>query len=238
MTCILPPELDEVELIAYLEGDAEQQVVEHLEQCTHCLARAAQLDSQQQRLRYLLYRVDCPSPTELAEFTLDLIQEGNRSAITEHLQGCPHCTQELEQLQAYLQANRRDFGGEQTKSVRVLLADLISRRKADQSQAIPVTPALRGQESTTRIYRTEAHQLALRFEPDPDTAEAVQLVGYVPALEPGQWSASVFLGDELISSRPVDENGNFTVGGLQVGVSYELVLSGEDVVIVVGRLSA
>ena len=73
MTCIQPPPLNEIELLVYLDGEADQEISAHIEECPHCRERAAKLARVQDRLSKVLFRVTCPDPVELGEYHLGLL---------------------------------------------------------------------------------------------------------------------------------------------------------------------
>ena len=52
----------------------------------------------------MVYRVFCPESQELGEYFLGFLPEGRRAVLETHCADCPHCTRELDQLQADLEA--------------------------------------------------------------------------------------------------------------------------------------
>ncbi|RME44392.1 MAG: hypothetical protein D6791_13280, partial [Chloroflexi bacterium] len=102
MVCAYPPELDEVQLLTYVDGEADRRVAAHVAQCSHCRERAERLARLQHRLTARLYRITCPPPEELGEYHLGMLPREQMAAVARHLDECPYCTQEVAQLREYL----------------------------------------------------------------------------------------------------------------------------------------
>ena len=86
MDCITSPEPNDWELLAYIDGEVDGQVLAHLEQCPHCRERARRLTRLQDRLRARLYRVTCPSPAALGEYHLGILPPDQAAAVARHLE--------------------------------------------------------------------------------------------------------------------------------------------------------
>src|SRR4051812_12719235 len=97
--CSLPPELDDLALIAAIDGEAEADVMAHLRACHYCAARAHEFADLQGLLRKQLFRMFCPTSDELAAYQHGMLEGGQRATIANHLAECPHCTRELTLLQ-------------------------------------------------------------------------------------------------------------------------------------------
>jgi anti-sigma factor RsiW len=94
----MPPALDDVVLIAAVDGEAGADITAHLRACQHCAERARDFAELQGLLRKQLYRLFCPASDDLAALQQGLLNEKQRAALAEHLAGCPHCTSELRML--------------------------------------------------------------------------------------------------------------------------------------------
>ncbi len=101
-SCIIPPELDDRQLLAYLDGKADKETVSHLQRCVYCRQKAEKLDRFQKDLTARLYRHTCPSPMELGEYHLRLLPPSQMLVIAQHLRECPQCTREVAQLGSFL----------------------------------------------------------------------------------------------------------------------------------------
>ncbi|HNP73061.1 MAG TPA: hypothetical protein PLO33_11410 [Kouleothrix sp.] len=97
--CIYPPELDDLALIAAIDGEASPEVESHLLLCEHCAARARHYAELQGILRKQFFRMFCPSTDTLValhEGTLNPTQYAHARA---HTDDCPHCRRELRFLE-------------------------------------------------------------------------------------------------------------------------------------------
>jgi len=53
MTCTSRPELDDLALLTYVDGEATPDVIAHIKRCPHCRERAKRLAAEQGRLKGL-----------------------------------------------------------------------------------------------------------------------------------------------------------------------------------------
>ena len=96
--CIEPELIKEGDLIAYVEGVADERVRDHVIRCTACADKVARLRQTSQALIGLMYRSSCPPPEVLGKYQLDLLSAGERLRIAAHVRSCSHCTRELDEL--------------------------------------------------------------------------------------------------------------------------------------------
>lgn len=96
--CSQQPALDDLELLAAVDGEAGPDVLAHLNTCPICAARAREFAELQRLLRKRLYRAFCPSSDELAAFQQMMLEGGQQAMIAAHLADCPHCSRELKLL--------------------------------------------------------------------------------------------------------------------------------------------
>ena len=94
--------LPDEQIIACLDGEADESICHHLTDCLVCSACLEPYLALQQDLWRYLYRHHCPSSQTLADFYLDLLPASEAAAIQAHLAECPHCTAEIESLAQYL----------------------------------------------------------------------------------------------------------------------------------------
>ncbi len=94
--------LREEELIAYMDGEADGAVKQHIEDCDSCMARLEPYIALQEVLSRVLYRLHCPCSQALGDYHLGLLAEAEASAVREHLAECPYCTAEIETLRQFL----------------------------------------------------------------------------------------------------------------------------------------
>jgi len=236
MACVSPPELGDRTLLTYIDGEADSQVVAHVEQCPHCREKAHRLAHLQDRLTAQLYRLMCPPPRELGEFHLGLLPPAQASAVAQHLAKCPHCTRELAQLKDYLSelSPTLELGPlEQIKErLRVLVARLVSGGVEGSPLGPPsLAPAfagVRGEEEEPRCYQAEDVQIVIGIQEDAGQPGHKVFLGLVMGMEPSGVKAHLWQAERLVTTVEVDRLGNFVVPGLAPG-SYELILSGPEV---------
>jgi len=227
MVCAFPPELDEAQLLAHGDGTADPTVVEHLQGCAYCRARAERLAQLNRSLGAALYRLDCPSSIELGEYHLDLLLPERQHAVRSHLHTCPHCARELRQLAVFAEALAPDLEPSLVEGVKVLIARLISGLSPGTAWAPALAPAgagLRGEEPGVAVYQADGIQITLEVQPDPDSPAQRAVLGMVTGLETAGWQVHLRRDDRPVASAPLDELGNFHLAGLEQG-RYDAVLA-------------
>jgi hypothetical protein len=232
MACVLPQELDDRELLAYLDGEAGHQVVAHLEQCPHCRERAEQLAQLQGRMTAELYRIMCPSTMELGEYHLGLLPGDQSATVTRHLTECPHCSGEVAQLKGYLGelAPELEFSLMERvrEQARVLIAHLVGESAGTRPSGLPLpAPAFvgtRGQEEGPYLYEAEDVQIAIEIQEDAERPDRKALLGLVIGADPGGMTAQLWQAEQMRATVTVDSLGNFAIAQLEPG-EYQLILS-------------
>jgi len=236
MACVSPPEPKDWELLTYIDGEADQRVVEHVEQCVHCREKAHRLAHLQGRLTAELYRLTCPSPEELGEYHLGILPRDRAAAVACHLAECPHCTREVTQLKDYLTqlAPTLELGPlERIKEqVWVLVARLVSGGPGDrllkQPALAPAHAGIRGEEDGPCIYQADDVQTVIEVQDDAERPDRKGIFGLVTGMDTGEMQAHLWQADQRVAVVPVDELGNFVIPNLAPG-SYELILSSPEV---------
>lgn len=97
-SCALPPALDDLSLIAAMDGETPSDMLAHLRVCSYCCEHIRELGALQNLLRRRLYRLFCPSSAELTAFHRGALTQAQTTQISEHLLSCPHCACELRLL--------------------------------------------------------------------------------------------------------------------------------------------
>jgi hypothetical protein len=232
MACVSPPELTDRELLTYIDGEAGQQVVAHLERCPHCREKAHRLARFQHRLTAQLYRLTCPSSMELGEYHLGILARDRVGAVARHLSECPHCTREVAELKEYLGELAPDLEFSPLERVRVLVAQLVHGRRDPGRPGMPaLTPAyagLRGAEEEPRLYQAEDIQVVIEVQQDAEQRDRKVLLGLVIGTNISELKAHLWQANQHIITASVDELGNFVIPNLAPG-SYELILSGPSI---------
>jgi hypothetical protein len=243
MACVSPPELNDRELLTYIDGEADQQVVAHLERCPHCREKGHRLARLQDRLTTRLYRFTCPSPVELGEYHVGLLPRDQAAAVARHLAECPHCTREVAQLKDYLAELAPALEPSPLERIkeraRVLVARLVNggleTGLLGQPALAPAYAGLRGQEKEPYLYQADDIQVAIEIQEDAEQPDRRVLLGLVIGTEPTGVEAHLWQVDQRVAVVSVDELGNFVIPDLAPG-SYELILSGAELEIHIQEL--
>ena len=236
MACVSPPELNDRELLTYIDGEADQQVVAHLERCSHCREKAHRLARLQDRLTTRLYRFTCPSPVELGEYHIGLLPRDQAAAVARHLAECPRCTREVAQLKDYLAELAPALEPSPLERIkeraRVLVARLVNggleAGLLGQPALAPAYAGLRGEEKEPTLYQADDIQVAIEIQEDAEQPDRKVLLGLVIGTGPSGVEAHLWQADQHVAVVSVDELGNFVIPDLAPG-SYELILSGSEI---------
>lgn len=97
--CICPPELDDLALIAAIDGEAGPEVQSHLLLCAACAARAQHYAELQGLLRKQFFRMFCPSTDTLVALHEGTLSPAQHAHTRAHADDCPHCRRELHFLE-------------------------------------------------------------------------------------------------------------------------------------------
>jgi hypothetical protein len=247
----MPPALDDVVLIAAVDGEAGTDITAHLRACQHCAERARDFAELQGLLRKQFYRMFCPTSDNLAALQQGLLNGERRAALLEHLAACPHCTRELHML---AQATNEPVGGWPPTSspwlglsaeapsarslysrARRVVAELLSR---PQMQLAGVYGALRGTSHASQYaYRAENLQITLGVQSVVNRPDRRALLGALTleddlGQELSSATARLLRNDILISAADLDDLGNFVLDNLAPGTySLSLLLPDREVVV-------
>jgi hypothetical protein len=250
--CSWPIALDDLALIAAIDGEAGPDVMAHLRDCPYCSERAHVFADMQGLLRKQLFRMFCPSSEELAAYQQGLLNGDQHMHMSEHLKECPHCTREfnlLEQLsrEALPARSPPPTNGKSIQITNGALAGKI-RRIAAKLLDPPAKPlagaygALRGPAHASQYaYHAENLQLTLGVQRVVSRADRRVIHG---ALELEDELYQVFSGatahlshnETLIRTAELDELGNFVLDDLAPG-TYQLALHLPDREVIVEALS-
>jgi hypothetical protein len=223
MTCVAPPELEEGQLIASVEGDASASVSAHLALCPSCRARAEALADLYGGLRLRLYRLDCPPADELSEFRLGMLDGALQARVASHIGHCPHCRRELAQLDDYLDSLAAELEPSLAERVKVLIARLV---RGGGGPILGLAPAgVRGDDDRSLIYEAGDLQLALEILPSAERPGSSELFGLISGGDTAGMRVELRRDGLLASTAEVDPAGNVVITDLPPG-SYELTLRG------------
>jgi hypothetical protein len=254
--CSWPVALDDLALIAAIDGEAGPDVMAHLRDCPYCSERAHVFAEMQGLLRKQLFRMFCPTSEELAAYQQGLLNGDQQAHIAEHLKECPHCTREfnlLEQLSRETLPARSPPAANGTSNETsaqphdgALSGQL--RRIAAKLLDMPAKPlagaygALRGPAQASQYaYHAENLQLTLGVQRVVSRADRRVIHG---ALELEDELYDAFSGatahlshnETLVRTAELDELGNFVLDDLAPG-TYQLALRLPDREVIVEALS-
>jgi hypothetical protein len=236
MTCVSPPELDTIQLQAYVDQEASPAVIQHVDRCAHCRTRAEDLAKLQLTLTERLFRATCPLPEELGEYQLGLTTPSRKVAIAQHLLDCPHCRAEMDQLASFLDQPdpqlKPGIVEQAIGPIKVLIANLLSGPSSLLAPGKqPLSPALagvRGDQEEPFVYRAGDIQIMLQIQPDAQQVERRALLGLIMGMaNPQAMRAILYQQSQRKTSVDVDDLGNFVIGDLSP-VQYELILTSTD----------
>ena len=212
--CAAP--IDDLCLLAALDGQADAGVLEHLESCPSCHARAQSFAALERTLRDRLFRAMCPSTTELLAYQQRILGPHRYVIVAEHMQDCPYCAHEIQLLEQASTSSRALV----QPCVPRLVLELYAPRALFPVPAFSTTRSLA--QSAHYVYRAENVQLTVSI------AQALGRPGYV------MLSGMLLIGDDLFdavsnatasllrngqvtASVPIDSSGCFTLDDIPTG---------------------
>jgi hypothetical protein len=222
-----PAGMTDAELIAYIEGEADVQLAESIEQSEALSQRARQLAQEINWLKASLFRRTCPDADELGDFHLGLLPRTRVRAIEGHLPRCPYCVRELAQY--------RDFLGDPptqpglAKRIVIAVARLLDSTLPSQ-QALAPAYALRGEGAKLTLYEADGWQISLDVQEDVERPGYQSIIGVVTGPDAHTFSVDLWQEGEHVDTAPVDKTGGFTLPALLPGV-YELIIKGTSVIV-------
>jgi hypothetical protein len=95
MNCTFNSPLTDDQIDAVINRQADEEVLHHLTRCEFCHETVTKIALVERGLTSLFYRLDCPSPQELQEYSFGFLPPERTAQIESHLALCPHCQEEL-----------------------------------------------------------------------------------------------------------------------------------------------
>lgn len=246
--CRLPPELDDLVLIAAIDGEADGETMAHLRVCTHCAERAKHFADLQGLLRQQLFRLFCPTSETLVAFHQGGLESDQRASMAAHLNDCPYCGRELELIK-HLTAE--GLPGRSPPEVRGWHngAAVQPERRPRRLTATPLPQAryalagaYRGPAQMLQYaYQAENLQITIGVRRLGQRADRRVVVGMLetdadlPSALGGA-TASLLQCDRPVSTVPLDELGNFVLDDIAAG-TYCLALRVAGCEVIIDALS-
>ena len=220
--CVFPPELDDKQLMAYLDGEADPATITHLASCAYCREKAETLDRFQKRLTNQLYRLTCPPSMELGEYHLRMLPASQMLVVAQHVRECPHCTRELSELEGFLSEQVPNEG--LLGRAKLLIARLVGAGDLTFTPA----PALRGEAKGPITFAAEGIIIVLDIQPAMEGR--VEILGQVAADNQDDWTGAIVelrKDSQLKISSRVDDLGAFQFEGVIPG-QHELRITSKN----------
>jgi hypothetical protein len=225
------PEIDDEQLLAYLDGQADPEVVTQIERTEIYLKRAQALARVQNRLVAQLYRLECPETIELGEYHLGMLSREQTRAIEQHLRVCPHCSREIAELREQLAEEQPGENSTLLARIDVLVARLVSSAAgASGFEHAGKVPALgvRGKNEETYIYEADGFQVVIDIQEDGEHPGHKVLLGLITGTAANQFEIDLIRDGEIVANSHVDDLGNFIIPGISPG-EYQLNIHGSKV---------
>ena len=174
-----------------------------------------------------LYRITCPDSATLGNFHLGLLPDEAAAPITKHLTICPHCTQEIAQLEAFLAETAVSLQPSTAERIKVWIAKRLPTGGASSDGLGSPAFALRGGDTGPLMYEAGDAQLSLEVQDDPEHPGRKAILGLVLGIETAAFEARLVKDDVVETAVSLDDLGNFTLTNLRAG-QYALILTGPD----------
>ncbi len=231
-----PNKIDDRQLLAYLDGEADKETAGRIEASEEYLQRARELAQMEKRLKAQLFRVDCPEAMELGEYHLGLLNRKRSKVIKQHIKECPHCARELDQLRAFLQEGMPQEKETLLNGVKVLIARLLGETQQSSTQGgLALSPAyisLRGESRGPMTLEADGVLIMLDFQPTED--RKVNILCQLAADDQVKWTgANIELrrGGMILLKSKLDDLGAFRGEGLDPGLIELTITSSEGTII-------
>ena len=98
--CQAKNEITDIDRLAYLDHDAEQHVVQHIESCQYCLQAVADLLAIDIMIQDVADRQDCPNMDDLVQYSSGI--SSNEAQIQAHLSSCDACQADIHLIQVQI----------------------------------------------------------------------------------------------------------------------------------------
>jgi hypothetical protein len=229
MKCIAPTAISEEQLLAYVDGEGDEETIAHIQSCAHCAQRVQSYATDQALLRLVFHHIECPDAQILAEYHAGLLSTDQQTAVEDHLKICVACSREIADLDRFLTEVplipiSQTLVGQ--------LKRIIARKIPASTDSMLQQPALAFRGATSAppdTYQADDIKLMVGLEADGLQAGRKMILGLTS--REGQSLASLAgaqvqlrRGETTIAVEEVDNLGNFVFTGLLSG-NYELILT-------------
>jgi len=220
MNCIDPPALTTIDLASYLDGEADVAIVHHIAACPACRATAIAQAQQQNQLSALFYRSTCPTPEEIRDYRLGLLNRADESNVALHVAHCPHCTRELLVLHEFLAAQTLPTVNPLQQFI-LHIAKLLPATAPNVAN--PLLAGQRGNDSTLHFYQADEFQIGFNVIKDPGTGQRA-LHGMIAGGDLDNLLVHLWCNGQLLATVAVDP----LLGDFQIPELSKLLDKSED----------
>ncbi|MGB0386978.1 MAG: anti-sigma factor family protein [Ardenticatenaceae bacterium] len=229
--CMNPVLVEDGDLMAYVDGEADPWVREHVESCPACLGQVSELGQVTQGVLGLMYRASCPEPERLGQYHLKLLSAGELLMMDAHLRKCVHCTDDLALLV-----------GPEPDSLIIMVWKLFKDAVQVVEGALIPSPrrrmlGVRGRKREIQSYVADGVNVILDFQPVGKRRKEGRLVGTIQSARTASGSqAWLFEEGQKPISTEVDPLGTFIFEQITPG-DYDLALEVEQKAILLRELN-
>jgi len=224
--------IQEGDLLAYLDGEASSMVHDHVIHCAVCMAEAMELQQLRVELLAEFFRGSCPSTEQIMQYQIKELPRKQMRDVKKHLADCQHCRAELAELASVLvDKPEPNWLDQLTTAGRQILAAVLLPG--------PSMPALvlRGkgqQEQTHQTYQAGNYQVKLTIIAPPLNEGLWQIQGKVTSAGAPSVEMHVHLWQEnqMIVADDLDEFGYFELQKVKGG-TYTLAVESANTSIVI-----
>lgn len=97
MKCIYNKPLSDEQLLAFLDGEADSDTINHLRECPYCQGQLRAMETFEQRL----VRATHPNRHTLLDFSFGLTSEATIESLRPHVERCKRCQKILAEFESY-----------------------------------------------------------------------------------------------------------------------------------------
>jgi hypothetical protein len=230
MKGVTSPVLDDIQIVRYVEGEADEAILAHIRACAFCRERVNQWTLLQNDLRKQLYRASCPTSMELGDYHLGLLPASQELVIAQHVRECPLCRREVAELGDFLEELAPEVS--LLGAAKVLIARLVRGpsefAQPRESDLLSAGMSLRG--GAKGPITLEAEGVVIVLDLQQTEEGTVDILGQVAAGDQDQWTEALVeirQDNELQFSATVDDLGAFRLTGIMPG-SKELRIRSKD----------
>ncbi len=203
------------------------------------------MENEEEKLKDVLYRRECPSTMDLGEYQLKLLDLFQHNQIATHLKRCPRCGEDLAALQAYMNlplTEETPAAAEHEKKrplleeLWVYIIDLLSPPGGTEL-TMAAQPAMRGEVLglSTRVFHIEPYVISLSAIRETAVWQQQQIIGDILPTNDDvdilqHWTAYLWRAGALLATAVVDEERHFSFDDIAIDQEYhDLILSGPQV---------